>query len=76
MEWKTLATLALALIAAVVGNYIPAASGVAEIVTGLCIGSLLPQPKTWKWPRRQPAIPDQREEEPDTKPIEDKFLPR
>lgn len=47
MEWKTLATLALALTSAVVGAKFPEARDVAFGIATFCIGLMVKQPKTW-----------------------------
>ena len=39
--------LGLALVAGVVGALLPGAATIAAAVSGACLGSLVPQPKTW-----------------------------
>jgi hypothetical protein len=51
MNWKTLATLLLALVAGVVASVFPEASTIASAVSGFCLGAVLPAAKTWGQPQ-------------------------
>jgi hypothetical protein len=67
MNWKTLAALALALVAAVVAALLPSTAMIANMIasgiTGAALGALLPQPKTWGAPSGavEPKAPGQDE---------------
>lgn len=47
MEWKTIATLGLALVAGVTGALLPDAQVIAAGVAGACLGAVVKQPKHW-----------------------------
>lgn len=47
MDWKTLATLGLGLVSAVVAVKVPEAKETAAAIAGFCVGAVLPAVRGW-----------------------------